>query len=133
MAAKWFTPESARAALVCVRPVAERMSRLYRGLESHPAEIGSDKRVDPEYLEMVQALRAALCELDRAGVRIQDARSGRVDFPARRSGREVLLRWQVGEAQLDYWHELGDSSGRRQAVDENGPWDAGDDGVDRSE
>lgn len=133
MAQKWFTPGSARAALVDLRPVAERMSRLYRGLESHPAEIGSDKRVDPEYLQMVQALRATLGELERAGIRIQDARRGRVEFPARRCGREVVLCWQVGEPQLAYWHESGDESGRRQPVDENGPWDAGGDGVDLCE
>ena len=133
MAGKWFTPGSARAALVGVRPVAERISRLYRGLERHPAEIGSDKRVDPGYLEMVQALRAALSELHEAGVRVQDARRGRLYFPARRLGREVLLCWQVGEAQLAYWHEPGDESGRRQPVDENGPWDAGGDGGDPAE
>jgi hypothetical protein len=126
MANRWFTPDSARRALVRLRPAAERMCRIYRGLEQHPAEIGSDKRVDAGYLELVRGLHEVFGELVRAGVRIQDIKSGLVDFPARRSGREVLLCWRVGERRLSHWHELDHGFDGRRPVDEDGPWETDD-------
>ena len=123
MAIRRFTPASARRTLAQVGPAAEQLCRIYRGLEQHPAEIGSDQRGDPGYLTLVRGLHATLADLGRAGVLIRDPRRGLVDFPARRAGREVVLCWRVGEPGLTHWQELHDGFGGRRPVDEDGPWE----------
>jgi hypothetical protein len=124
VAKRWFTPHTARLALDAVRPAAETLCRLYRELEcARPARILPDQRVDPAYFALVRRLYATLGEIRRRGVRVQDLKRGRLGFPARRAGRQVVLCWQVGEATLGYWHEPEDGVDGRRIVDEDGPWE----------
>jgi hypothetical protein len=119
-----FTPKSARAALVGLRPVAERVSRLIRVMGGmRPARRLSDARVDPEYFGLLTTLLGALETLHGAGVRIKDPAAGLLDFPARRAGRVVFLCWRVGEPSLGHWHEADAGFAGRRPVDEDGPWE----------
>jgi len=118
-----FTPESARRTLPSVRPTAERMCRIYSELADRaPARISSDQPVDDTYFELVRELLATLEKLRRQGVVVRDARQGRLDFPAKRQGRPVLLSWRVGEPSLAFWCEVGGSGSRRQPLLEDGFW-----------
>ena len=122
-----FTPRTARAALVALRPVAERSSRVARIMAGmRPKHRLSDARVDPEYFGLLTALLGALETLRSAGVRIQDPAAGLLDFPARRAGRAVFLCWRIGEPSLGHWHEVDAGFAGRRPVDEDGPWE--DDG-----
>lgn len=97
-----FTPNSARAALGTLKPQLESLCGLYRELERRcPPVIGCDSPVDPAYLRRVLALRAAIGAIERHGVSVSDAKHGRIDFPARRRGRAVRLRWQLEREAFD--------------------------------
>jgi hypothetical protein len=53
-------------------------------------------------------------ELQAADVVVRDLRTGLVDFPAVREGREVYLCWMAGEPEVAHWHELdAGAAGRR--------------------
>lgn len=97
-----FTPHSAREALSTLRPQLESLCGLYRELEARcPAAIRGDSPVDPAYLRRVLALRAAIGSIERQGVRVSDPKHGRIDFPARRDGQAVRLRWQLEREAFD--------------------------------
>ena len=116
-----FTPEAARLALLRVEPAAERMCRLVRLLErARPESAGPDQPVGPRYFALVLRLERVLQEIRRAGAGIADVRRGRLYFPARRYGRDVLLCWSVGSDRLRVWRDLSAGPG---VVDE-GPCDA---------
>lgn len=123
MASNGFTPQSARAALNQVRPVAEDICKLYRRLEDRrPAHVDSDERVAPHYFSMVQRLNALIGLLDRRGIQVKDPKKGLIDFPAWLDGRRVLLCWRVGESTLSFWHEPDAGFAGRQPVDDNASW-----------
>src|SRR5262245_29969539 len=123
-----FTPKSARDALVSLRPVAERVSRLVRVMGGmRPTRRLSDQRVDPEYFGLLTTLLGAMETLRGAGVRVKDPAAGLLDFPARRAGRVVFLCWRVGEPSLSHWHEADAGFAGRRPLDEDGPWE--EDGV----
>jgi hypothetical protein len=137
-----FTPRSARSALHDVRPVAERIRRVYRSLERRRDGSGPSVQVDGpverRYFALVMELNRLLDRLSGMGVLVQDFKRGLVDFPARRDGRPVFLCWQIGEETLDHWHPASGSevappctSGRggRRPVDDDGPWEREGDGV----
>jgi len=91
-----FTPRSARQTLGRLKPHLESVCSLYRELERRcPAAIRGDSPVDPAYLRRVLKLRAAIGSIERHGVKVSDPKHGRIDFPARRGGRAVQLRWQL--------------------------------------
>ena len=97
-----FTPSRAREVLSTLRPQLESLCSLYRELERRcPAKICSDSPVDPAYLKRVLALRAAIGSIERHGVSVSDPKRGRIDFPARRDGRSVRLRWQLQREAFD--------------------------------
>jgi len=57
----------------------------------------------------------ALAELEEKGIVLRDPDSGLIDFPALHLGREVLLCWQLGEDDLEWWHGPEDGfAGRRR-------------------
>jgi hypothetical protein len=125
MSQTWFTPTSARVALERVRPVAERIRRLYRALEQHhPPAIGADQPVEAGYFTILARYAQRVEQLGRHGVRLGDPRDGAVEFPARRSGRAVCLCWRVGEPGLAFWRDPGEGvAARRLLEDDDGPWD----------
>ena len=119
----WFTPSSARLALESVRPVAERIQGLYRALElHHPATIGAEQRVDAGYFAILARYARRVEELGLHGVRLGDPGSGAVEFPARRSGRQVCLCWRVGEPGLAFWRDTDEGRTVARRLDD-GPWD----------
>jgi len=97
-----FTPRRAREVLSTLRPQLESLCSLYKELEHRcPATIRGDSPVDPGYLRRVLALRVAIGSIERHGVSVSDPKHGRIDFPARRDGRSVRLRWQLEREAFD--------------------------------
>lgn len=119
-----FTQEEANAALPDVRPLVERLVEdrrtlvaLGNDLEAVQALIGGNGgSLDPSRVGELQeavahaaaALAALVDEIQGLGAQVKDLDSGLVDFPARHpeSGDTVLLCWQLGEAEVGYWHDL---------------------------
>jgi hypothetical protein len=123
MSPSWFTPQSADRALEVLRVPAAVIARAWRVLErTQPMPARSDSPVPEAYFAAASALRAALTQVEEAGVLVRDARRGRFDFPARRGGRAVLLCWTLGEPVVERWSEAGEPSATLHPLDE-GPWD----------
>jgi hypothetical protein len=129
---RYFTPEEANALLAEIRPLAEEMvgsRRLLAGAEARQAAVlerisGNGGDLAPsdlaELAEEVEAHATALAravrELSALGVQVKDLERGLVDFPALRDGEEVLLCWQLGEDEVEYWHGVDDGFAGRQPL-----------------
>jgi hypothetical protein len=129
MAARYFTPDEANAALAQVRPLVEAMvehavslgvARAHQQeLDSHISGNGGD--IAPTDLAEAQeaiereadALSDAIEELQALGVQIKDIETGLVDFPAR---EDVLLCWHVGEGEIRFWHGPEDGFAGRKPL-----------------
>jgi hypothetical protein len=129
-----FTPDEANAALPEVRPLVERMVEERRSLvvlgeelEDVQALIGGnggslDAGRVGELQEAVGRAAASLAglvdEIQQLGVQVKDLDRGLVDFPAQHpeSGDEVLLCWELGEADVAHWHGLEEGFAGRKPL-----------------
>ena len=62
-------------------------------------------------------LRSLLAELKERGIVVRDVNRGLIDFPSIREDREIYLCWELGEAEIAYWHELETGYGGRRPLD----------------
>jgi hypothetical protein len=125
-----FTPDEANAALEHVRPLveqlvaqrAEHIAALERQEELERKIRGNGGGIPPAQLAEataeVDALARRLAKIvdDIAGhgAEVKDLDTGLIDFPALRNGETVLLCWQLGEAEIGFWHGTADGfAGRR--------------------
>ena len=122
VAPDWFTPRSARRAARRLEPLARRVCGSYRRLHSIAPKPLAEAPVEPEYFAEVCRFHGNALRLAGEGVLFRDLARGWFDFPARRSGRSVLLRWRIGSPAPSGWTDR-----RRlefvQMIDEGGPWD----------
>jgi hypothetical protein len=133
MAERHFTPEEANEALERVRPVAEslvahrraftvaaaRRARLSQRISGNGGDFDPQEpsELDEQLEREAEAVARAVEELQGLGVLVKDLDRGLVDFPALRDGEEVLLCWQVGEAEVAYWHGLEEGFAGRKPLD----------------
>jgi hypothetical protein len=109
-----YTLEDARALLPQVRDWLQRLAALRVDLGRHEVRlaqllaIGNDVGGPPatEWLAAFAGIDAILGEFRRREIQIKDADRGLVDFPAFHEGREVLFCWELGEEDIEFWHEL---------------------------
>ena len=71
-----------------------------------------------EYVESVSHLMFLIHQIKDLGVLLKDADKGLCDFPYVRQGRVVYLCWQLGEDQIQYWHEIETGFAGREPLDE---------------
>jgi hypothetical protein len=83
--------------------------------EAAPSNGGGDqgRRVGVAFLEV----RRMLETVAQAGIVLRDIDRGLIDFPAMLDGREIYLCWELGEEEVDYWHELEGGYGGREPLD----------------
>jgi hypothetical protein len=105
-----FTPEEANAALPEVRALVERMVEERRALVAlggslDPSRVGE---LQEAVARAAGGLAGVVDELEALGVQVKDLDRGLVDFPARHpeTGDPVLLCWELGEAEVGFWHDL---------------------------
>jgi len=132
MAERHFTPEEANALLEQVRPAAEllvahrraftvaaaRRARLTQRISGNGGDFDPQEpsELDEQLQREAEAVAHAVEELQALGVLVKDLDRGLVDFPALRDGEEVLLCWQVGEAEVAYWHGLEEGFAGRKPL-----------------
>ena len=59
-------------------------------------------------------LRNLVQEINDSGIILKDSERGLVDFPMLWEGREVYLCWLLGEASVQFWHEIDAGFAGRQ-------------------
>jgi hypothetical protein len=65
---------------------------------------------------VIDRMQAGVARIDEIGVTLREIETGLIDFPALASGRQIWLCWRLGEGDIEWWHELGDGFGGRQAL-----------------
>ncbi|HJZ87701.1 MAG TPA: DUF2203 domain-containing protein [Polyangia bacterium] len=76
------------------------------------------RRLRALFQGLYETLTEQLREIEAMGGMIKDVDRGLVDFLYRRDGREVLLCWCYGEAEIGFWHDLeAGFAGRRPIED----------------
>lgn len=120
-----FTVEEANAALRWVRPRIEELRTARDRLgdreaheamgEAAPSNGGGShgRTISEGFLDV----RRLLGEISAAGIVLRDLDRGLVDFPSLREDREVYLCWQLGEAGVEFWHDLDSGFGGREPLD----------------
>ena len=82
------------------------------------APFDGHSRSGVEYVESVSQLMFWIHQIKDMGVLLKDADRGLCDFPYIRGGREVYLCWQLGEDQIEYWHDIETGFAGREPLDE---------------
>ena len=54
--------------------------------------------------------RESLQEIESIGVTIGDSEDGLLEFPSHWQGREILLCWSAGDAEIEHWREVAEGS-----------------------
>jgi hypothetical protein len=82
--------------------------------EAAPTNGGGEegRQVGVAFLEVRRLLEA----VERSGIVLRDIDRGLVDFPALIEGREVYLCWELGEDEVDFWHDLEGGYGGREPL-----------------
>lgn len=127
-----FTPEEANAELEQVRPLVEQLvaargehaAALERQEELERKIRGNGGGIPPAELAQATAevdaiarrLARLVDEIASHGAQVKDLESGLIDFPALHHGETVLLCWQLGEAEIAWWHRLDDGFAGRRAL-----------------
>jgi hypothetical protein len=130
--ARVFTPDEANAALVALRPIAERMVAQRRALaaaQRRQAELvtriagnggdlspGEVREAAEEVALAADAIAECVRKISDAGAEVKDLDVGLLDFPALRGDEVVLLCWQVGEAEIAYWHGIEEGFAGRKPL-----------------
>jgi hypothetical protein len=120
-----YTVEEANALLPSVKPLLQRLRDardMLTDSEAHdvlsdaaPTNGGGEpgSQVGEAFLEV----RRLLGTLEDAGIVVRDIDRGLIDFPAIREGEEVYLCWELGEDEVEYWHDLESGYRGRQQLD----------------
>jgi hypothetical protein len=125
-----FTPEEANVELEHVRPLVEQLvayrqehsAALERQEELEHKIRGNGGGIPPAELASATAevdavarrLARLVDEITARGAQVKDLDTGLIDFPALHHGETVLLCWQLGEAEIAWWHRVDDGfAGRR--------------------
>jgi len=127
-----FTLEEANEAVAELRPVVERMVQHRRNLTAAQVEqaelvtriASNGGDLAPTDLNLVaekiqreaDAISACAEELQDAGAQVKSLEDGLLDFPARRGDELVLLCWQLGEAEIKFWHGTDEGFAARKPL-----------------
>ncbi len=125
-----YEVEEARALLPRLRPVLERLREAFAALrgaraleaaqrraaltDGHPIAAPHDAAADGERAAHEATLRECLRRLEEWGVELKDPARGLVDFHHQRGGETVFLCYELGEADIAWWHTMAAGyAGRR--------------------
>ena len=120
-----YSVDEANDLLPRVKPVLQKLRDAKDELtDSEAHEVLSDsapgngggppgQQVGEAFLEV----RRLLAALQDAEIVVRDIDRGLIDFPALRDGEEVYLCWELGEDDIEYWHDLEAGYRGRQPLD----------------
>ena len=111
---KHYTLKQARKLLPQVRHWLKQLSELQSALEKGDQRLvalmkpGCDLggAVVNKWVRTMAEIKSVLLEFQCREIQVKDLDRGLVDFPALLSGNEVFLCWELGEDDIEFWHEL---------------------------
>ncbi|HUL02826.1 MAG TPA: DUF2203 domain-containing protein [Gemmatimonadales bacterium] len=132
MPRKYFSLAEANRTLPLVkRIVADITSRYpqwrdlvynyeYAAAQSRPewGESAEQERLRSEIDVVAREINDFLLELEQVGCVFKGFEQGLVDFYGKLDGRDVFWCWKVGEARIEFWHDLESGFAGRQPVPE---------------
>jgi hypothetical protein len=127
---KYFTVEEANRTLPLVRRVVSDIVSTHRRLMERAEEyralaaeadahVVRRDEVERDLRELSGAVNSFVGELTDIGVLFKGFENGLVDFYATLDGRPVFLCWKLGEASIEWFHELDAGYQGRQRLPEH--------------
>ena len=122
---RFFTVSEANALIPFLTERVEQLRCVYDELKdsyknrTHPAQdiqSNGGMPVDGRYFHLICNLQTVSSEIDSKGCQIKDLDTGLIDFPTIWEGREVFLCWQLGESEVEFWHEVDAGFAGRQPL-----------------
>jgi hypothetical protein len=127
---RYFTLAEANATLPLVRRIVADITVVYPAWRELVAEyelVAAQSRPEwgesPEQIRLRTAIEARardiagyLAELEQIGCVFKGFEQGLVDFCGKLDGRDIFWCWKVGEAKIEYWHEIDAGFAGRQAI-----------------
>lgn len=89
----------------------ELQEQLSEGLSAKQQQI-----IQEDLERETDRMQGYVDELHEIGCELKDFTIGLVDFIGRHEDRDVCLCWKLGEAKIDYWHELSAGFAGRQSI-----------------
>ena len=132
---KQFTVEQANATLPLVKRIVEDIVSQHRLWHEKLLEIdllaASGRASDAAQVERIEHDAQAVAreietfrrELMELGIQLKDPRLGLIDFPSSAklieqgdSEKPILLCWRLGEAEVQFWHDIDAGFAGRQPL-----------------
>jgi len=121
---KHYSREEARALLPQIQNWLRRLNEQRLALEQTDARVGA---LRPEGQDLggglvnkqtriVAEIRELLLEFHNREIMIKDLPRGLIDFPAVIGGREVFLCWEMGEQDIEFWHDIDSGYAGREPL-----------------
>ena len=111
---KHYPREEARTLLPHVRLWLKRVVQVREELQK--SEEGLSELMEPGrdlggplvngWIRALADLKDVLLEFHRRDIQVKDIERGLLDFPAIIDGKEVFLCWELGEEDIEFWHDL---------------------------
>jgi hypothetical protein len=119
-----YTLDEARALLPQVRRWLDRLGGMRAELETHDRRLagllasGNDLGGPTvrSWLEVFVTFQETLQEFRKREIQVKDLDRGLIDFPSLLGGKEVLLCWEQGEDDIEFWHDLESGYAGRQRL-----------------
>ncbi len=128
-----FTPSQATGTLPLVRRISADMTSLHRSIEAQRTQLRGLEHVEEitdqaNYADELRDIRSSLAEdegrfleclaeLAALGVEPHLPIDGGIDFPAKMNRRSVRLCWHPEDAEVAFWHEIGQPREMRRRLD----------------
>ena len=109
-----------RELLTQLRDERDALIRLRDRSHEPDADEDERRRIHLRMQGIVDQMQAAVVRIDDWSITLRDIQSGLIDFPALVNGRQVCLCWQLGEDEVEWWHELADGFAGRKHLTELG-------------
>ena len=95
-----------REVLTLLRDQLAELARLREESLAPELEEADARRLELRISGIVDQMHASVARIDGWSITLRDIGTGLIDFPALVNGREVCLCWQLGEDEVEWWHEM---------------------------
>jgi len=121
---KHYSPEEARDLLPRIKGWLAHLSRLRSEIETHEQRMtglmapGSDLggSLVNAWVRKIVEMQEVLMEFFERQIQIKDLDRGLIDFPAFLGDKEVFLCWELGEEDVEFWHDLDSGYAGRERL-----------------